>query len=115
MEQKFKNQLINLRKQKGISQEFLADKLQVSRQTISKWELGETTPDLEKLTRLSIFFEVSLDDLVFGSSLCSETIEAPKEQKQPKTMVDLLYDFWWLLFIFFGMIFLTLKKMYWGS
>lgn len=65
MAQKFKQQLLNLRKQKGVSQEFLADKLQVSRQTISKWELGETTPDLENLVRLSEFFEISLDELSF--------------------------------------------------
>ena len=45
MQVEFKQQLIQLRKKNGLSQEFLADKLYVSRQTISKWKVGETTPD----------------------------------------------------------------------
>lgn len=43
----FSNKLYSLRKQKGLSQDELCSKLNVSRQTISKWELGETTPELE--------------------------------------------------------------------
>ena len=45
----FNNKLYELRKQKGFSQEELANRLNVSRQTISKWEVGESTPDMEKL------------------------------------------------------------------
>ncbi len=60
----FNNKLYSLRKQKGLSQDELGNKLNVSRQTISKWELGETTPDLEKLIALRDFFEISLDELV---------------------------------------------------
>ncbi len=60
----FNNKLYFLRKQKGLSQDELGGKLNVSRQTISKWELGETTPELEKLIALGDFFEISLDELV---------------------------------------------------
>lgn len=60
----FNNRLYQLRKQKGFSQEELANRLNVSRQTISKWELGDSTPDMEKLIALSDLFEVSLDELV---------------------------------------------------
>lgn len=60
----FSNKLYSLRKQKGLSQDELGSKLNVSRQTISKWELGETTPELEKLIALGDFFEISLDELV---------------------------------------------------
>lgn len=60
----FNNKLYSLRKQKGLSQDELGGKLNVSRQTISKWELGETTPELEKLIALGDFFEISLDELV---------------------------------------------------
>ncbi|MBY6796935.1 helix-turn-helix transcriptional regulator [Clostridium botulinum] len=60
----FSNKLYSLRKQKGLSQDELGIKLNVSRQTISKWELGETTPELEKLIALGDFFEISLDELV---------------------------------------------------
>lgn len=52
---------------KGLSQEELGNKLNVSRQTISKWELGESTPELEKLISISDFFEISMDELVFGT------------------------------------------------
>ncbi len=74
----FEKKLFELRKQKGISQEELADKLNISRQTLSKWELGNSTPDMEKLILLSDYFEISLDELVFGNK--SETHkEALKE------------------------------------
>lgn len=62
----FHNRLYNLRKQKGLSQEELANRLNVSRQTISKWEIGDSTPDMEKLAAISELFEVSLDELVLG-------------------------------------------------
>lgn len=59
----FHEQLIFLRKQQGLSQEQLGFKVGVSGQTVSKWELGETIPELEKLIQLSDIFGVSLDDL----------------------------------------------------
>ena len=62
----FNNRLYELRKQKGFSQEELANRLNVSRQTISKWEIGESTPDMEKLVAISDLFNVSLDELVKG-------------------------------------------------
>ena len=60
----FNNKLYNLRKQKGLSQEELANRLNVSRQTVSKWEVGDSTPDMEKLVAISVLFEMSLDELV---------------------------------------------------
>lgn len=60
----FNNKLYNLRKQKGLSQEELANRLNVSRQTVSKWEVGDSTPDMEKLVAISVLFEISLDELV---------------------------------------------------
>ena len=60
----FKDKLYDLRKQKGMSQEELALRLNVSRQTVSKWELGDSTPDMEKLVTISNLFEISLDELV---------------------------------------------------
>ena len=52
-----------LRKAKGISQEELADKLGVSRQAVSKWESGQSSPDLEKIILLSTCFDVTTDYL----------------------------------------------------
>lgn len=60
---KFSEKLMNLRKSKGMSQEDLATKLNVTRQTISKWELDQTAPDMNKLVELSKLFEISLDEL----------------------------------------------------
>ena len=51
---KFNEKLIMLRKQHDFSQEQVAEKLKVARQTISKWELGETTPEMEKLIMMRI-------------------------------------------------------------
>ena len=55
--------IMELRKKKGFSQEELAEKIGVARQTISKWELGETSPDLKQSKELSKIFNVSLDEL----------------------------------------------------
>ena len=55
--------IMNLRKKNGLSQEELAGKIGVARQTISKWELGETSPDLKQARELSKTFNVSLDEL----------------------------------------------------
>ena len=57
------NKIAELRKEKGLSQEELAEKIGVARQTISKWELGETSPDIKQSKELSKIFNVSLDEL----------------------------------------------------
>ena len=56
--------LYNLRRKQGLSQEGLAEKLDCSRQVISKWENGTTTPDAEMLKKYSELFGVSIDYLV---------------------------------------------------
>lgn len=56
--------ITQLRKQKGLSQDALAHELNVSRQSISKWETGTSIPELEKLIALCNLFQISLDELV---------------------------------------------------
>lgn len=58
------NSLFNARKKSGLSQEDVAEKLGVSRQTISKWELGDTLPDIQQSKRLSLLYHLSLDNLI---------------------------------------------------
>ena len=60
----FKDKLLELRKSHHLSQQQLADQLNVSRQSISKWELGESQPDLHNLVRLSEIFQISTDYLL---------------------------------------------------
>lgn len=59
----FKDNLVQLRKMKHLSQEDVAEKLDVTRQSVAKWEAGDTVPDLDKCRVLAELFGVSLDDL----------------------------------------------------
>lgn len=61
--------LANLRKRKGLSQEQLAEELNLTRQTISKWELNQSTPDIDYILQLSEFFQVSTDYLIKGKDV----------------------------------------------
>ncbi len=62
----FQERLLQLRRQKGFSQEALAERIGVSRQAVSKWESGLANPDINNLVLLSEIFEVSLDELIKG-------------------------------------------------
>ena len=66
-----------LRKQPALSQEQLAEALGVSRQTVSKWENGPATPELEKLRALARGFGVTLDELVAGGAPTPAGATAP--------------------------------------
>ena len=62
-----------LRKNKGLSQEELADKVGVSRQAVSKWESEQSTPDIEKIIIMSELFEVTTDYILKGIEPVSMT------------------------------------------
>lgn len=74
-----------LRKLSGMTQEQLAEKLNVSRQTISKWESGGTSPDLDSVIKVSRIFHVSLDDLLMEGDANVAT-----EKKDMITLEDLM-------------------------
>lgn len=76
------NKILKLRKEKGLSQDALAELLCVSRQAISKWELGEAMPDLSNAIQLSKFFHVSLDFLMNDEYTSDADIPAVKETEQ---------------------------------
>jgi transcriptional regulator with XRE-family HTH domain len=59
----FNEKLMQLRKERGFSQEELGNRVDVTRQTVSKWELGQTTPEMDKLIELARLFSVSIDEL----------------------------------------------------
>jgi len=56
----------DLRKKKNMTQDELAEKLNVTRQAVSNWENGKTQPDIETLTRLAEVFEVSVERIIYG-------------------------------------------------
>ena len=58
------NSLYNARKNSGLTQEAVAERLGVSRQTISKWELDETLPDIRQAKSLAQLYHTTLDDLI---------------------------------------------------
>lgn len=72
--------LADLRKRHGFSQEALAEKMGVSRQAISKWERGESSPDTDTLIELAKLYEVSLDELV-GHKQTSAAEPTPDKTK----------------------------------
>ena len=71
----FSERLIKLRKEKGLSQEELGEKLNVTRQTVSKWELGQTTPEMSKLVEMSKLFGVTLDELTDNKGIEKPNVE----------------------------------------
>lgn len=60
--------LVKLRKEKGLSQEEVAEKLNVSRQSVSKWELDQSLPDFDKIIPLCELYDIETDELLKGSS-----------------------------------------------
>ena len=73
---KLSEKILKLRKQNGLSQEELASKLNVSRQAVSRWELGSTQPDAPNLLKLSDLFGVSIDWLLREGDMAEETQQA---------------------------------------
>lgn len=83
----FNEKLQKLRKERGITQEELAEKLYVSRTAISKWESGRGYPNIDSLKAISEFFSVSVDDLLSSNKLL---VIAEKENKES---VKRIFDF----------------------
>lgn len=79
----FPEKLYSLRKKHGLSQEELAQELNVSRQAISKWESGQSTPESEKLLIISEYFQVSLDYLLKDGPMESSPAPQSEESTPP--------------------------------
>ena len=73
--------LLNLRKEKNLSQEELANVLDVSRQTISKWETDQTTPDFDKIVPLCEYFGITSDELLSGKK---DIIKSKEDDRKGK-------------------------------
>ena len=78
----FNEKLQELRKQKGLTQEELAEMLFVSRAAVSKWESGRGTPNIDSLKAVSKLFSVSIDDLLSGDELLSIAEKDSNDKQQ---------------------------------
>ena len=85
--------ILELRKKNGLSQEQLGEKVDVTRQTISNWELEETTPNPEQLKRLSKALNVSVDDLIDNDIQNVVLSKIKITEKQTKTIKKILKGF----------------------
>lgn len=87
------DRLQKLRKTHNLSQEQLAEKLDVSRQAISKWESGQANPDINNLLKLSNIYEVSTDYILLGKDTDNQIVVEEKiiykEKKSFKKLHDL--------------------------
>ena len=81
------NNLFHARKRRGFSQEDVAQRLGVSRQTVSKWETGETVPDIRQSKKMAALYNISLDELIdFDLDIreIQETIERTRRETEAK-------------------------------
>ena len=106
---KLAEKIQDLRKKSGLSQEQLAEQLGVSRQAISKWESGQSTPDIDKIVLLSEFFRISTDYLLKQENEVSEdsvkqeeyTIEVNVKMSKKAFSYLLLGIMFMMTFLFF--------------
>lgn len=83
----FSEKLLTLRKAKDLTQEQLAEKLNVSRQSVSKWESGQAVPELEKIVAMSVVFDVTTDYLLKSSEIDDLSVKTEKLEKQQQQML----------------------------
>ena len=98
---KFNENLKYLRKREGITQEELAERLNVSRQSVTKWESGQSLPDIEKVKEIAYMFSVSVDALV-GDIEC-------KSVNKIKKKID---DIGWFIFGFVAIALMLGSSVY---
>ncbi|MBS7219157.1 MAG: helix-turn-helix domain-containing protein [Oscillospiraceae bacterium] len=106
--------LAQLRKEHGLSQNDLAEKLNVSRQAISRWEQGLAMPSSDNLIYLSRLYGITLDELIYGKEEIeneqaeeAEEISVPEETDSAKTQTRPWSKKWWVK-ILFGILILGL-------
>lgn len=102
------NNLKSIRKSRKITQEALASKLNVTRQTISKWENGQSVPDAESLTQIAEILEISVQELLGEEVKENKTLdftEKPTERKYLKIiliviliilLIPIIYTIFWM-------------------
>ena len=80
----FKDQIKEIRKKEGLTQEELALKLSVTRQAVSNWETGKNLPDIEILINISNVFNISLDQLIKGDNMEKKLIKDGSDTRRAR-------------------------------
>lgn len=88
---KFNDKLINLRKEKGLSQEEFGNELNVSRQAVSKWELGESKPDIDRIKEIAKFYNVSFDYLLDDDIYEKEKVSNKGNKRKTSIIIYILF------------------------
>ena len=118
----FAEKLMTLRKARGLSQSELGAEIGVSRQTVSKWELGQSYPDFERLVRLSDYFECSLDALVKdldvtpvreGNHHAQETHQIYNDLQSAKSVFNVIFNTFAIIGVV-GILFFIGMGLLWG-
>ena len=98
---KLAEKLFELRKEKGWSQEKLAEQINVSRQSISKWESGQVLPEIEKIIELSKIFQVTTDYLLLDENFEKGSSEVILEEDKGKYYKEVKsFGLWQVIYIF---------------
>ena len=106
---KFGEKLIKLRKKEGLSQEQLGERLDVTRQTISNWELGETSPTADQLKQISKLFNVSIDELLDNDINNIIIDKVSNTEKTTKLILKIIIGI--VLFCIVGFILLVIVRL----
>ena len=102
------NKILKLRKEKGYSQEDLAEKLDVTRQTISNWELGSTQPNPEQLKGLSKILNVSIDEMLDNDIKGVIVEKVSNTEKLAGIIIKILKVFGILIILYVVLMFVAL-------
>ena len=98
--------IAELRKKNNLSQEELAEKVGVARQTISKWEIGDTTPDINQVKIISKIFNISIDELVDNDINNVIVEKVSNTEKLAGITIKILKVFGIMLIVYITLIFL---------
>lgn len=111
----FANQLKKLRNKEGLSQEDVANTVHVTRQSVSKWESGDSTPDLATTVKLAELFDVSLDYLILdtkpekskdiSNKKLLKKIEEMNEENNEHSLAGFLEDNWFGIIIVLALVY----------
>lgn len=97
------------REKRQWTQDYLAETLNVSRQAISKWEVGSTYPDIDRLVQISNLFDITLDSLIKGDDSLKKSIVITKNAKAQTNVWEFMHSTGWMMVI--AIIYLVTKMI----